>query len=90
MMRPLKPVTPATQVVTVTAETTDGRVTIPLTPNGDALVSSRPLPAGEAYRVVVQVRAAPGDKPKNFRIDLNLATCSGCQHAEYACTCTEH
>jgi hypothetical protein len=86
----LKPVPPGTQVVTVTAEPADGRVTLPLVPNGDALVSSQPLPAGEAYRVVVQVRAAPGAKPKNFRLDLNLGTCSGCQHAEYACTCTEH
>ena len=86
----LKPVTPGTQVVTVTAEATDGRVTIPLTLNGDTLISGQVLPKGEAYRVVVQVRAAPGAKPKNFRIDLNLSTCSGCEHAEYACTCTEH
>ena len=34
----LKAVPPGTQVVTVTAETAAGRVTIPLTPNGDALV----------------------------------------------------
>ena len=86
----LKPVPPGTEVVTVTAETAASRVTIPLAPNGAALISSEPLPAGEAYRVVVQVRAAPGAKPKNFRIDLNLATCGGCQHAEYACTCEEH
>ena len=86
----LKAVPPGTQVVTVTAETAAGRVAIPLAPDGDALVSSQPLPAGEAYRVVVQVRAAPGAKPKNFRLDLNLEICGECQHAEYACTCEEH
>jgi hypothetical protein len=86
----LKPVPSGTQIVSVTAETPAGPVAIPLATNGDALISSQPLPAGEAYRVVVQVRAATGAKPKNFRLDLNLATCGGCQHAEYACTCAEH
>jgi len=86
----LKAVLPGTEVVTVTAETATGRVTIPLASNGDALVSSQPLPVGEPYRVVVQVRAEAGGKPKNFRIDINLDNCGGCQHAEYACTCEEH
>jgi hypothetical protein len=50
-------------------------------------VSKTTLPAGEPYRVVVQVRATPDAKPQNFRLDLNLALCGECQRAEYACTC---
>jgi hypothetical protein len=50
-------------------------------------VSKTALPAGEPYRVVVQVRATPDAKPQNFRLDLNLALCGECQRAEYACTC---
>ncbi len=86
----LKPVPPGAQVVSVTAETATGRVVILLAPTDSALVSAQALPAGEPYRIVVQVRAEAGAKPKNFRLDLNLATCGGCQHAEYACTCAEH
>jgi hypothetical protein len=48
------------------------------------------LPAGEPYRVVVQVRATPEAKPQNFRLDLNLGHCAGCDRAEYACTCESH
>jgi hypothetical protein len=50
-------------------------------------VSKVPLPAGEPYRVVVQVREKADVKPKNFRVDLDLAECAECKHPEYACTC---
>jgi hypothetical protein len=48
------------------------------------------LPAGDPYRVVVQVRAKTETKPQNFCLDLNLATCGECQRAEYACICEGH
>ena len=76
--------------VSVTAETLGGRVTLPLVPKDAALVSTEPLPPGEPYRVVVQVRPAPGSRPSNFRIELALHECGECQHAEYACTCEGH
>ncbi len=85
-----KSVPPGTAAVTVTAETAGGRVALPLAPKDAALVSSDPLPPGEPYRVVVQLRAAPGARPANFRIELNLHECGECQHAEYACTCEGH
>jgi len=83
-------VSQGTATVTVTAETPDGRVTLPLVPEDAALVSTEPLPPGEPYRVVVQVRPAPGARPSNFRIELALHECGECQHAEYACTCESH
>jgi len=53
-------------------------------------VSVGALPAGEPYRVVVQVRASPEARPQNFRIDLNLEECGECSRAEYACICEGH
>ena len=85
-----KPVAPETQVAVVTAEPAAGKVALPLERSPHGYVSTAPLPAGEPYRVVVQLRPAPGATPKNFRLDLNLALCGECQHAEYACTCSGH
>lgn len=62
----------------------------PLNRTDPGFVSAAALPEGEPYRVVVQVRATPEAKPRNFRIDLNLATCDECKHAEYACICEGH
>jgi hypothetical protein len=85
-----KPVLPGAQVVAVTAEPAGGRVALEMDKAAAAFVSKAALPAGEPYRVVVQIRATPEAKPKNFRIDLNLSTCGGCKRAEYACTCEGH
>lgn len=86
----LKPVAPGAQVVSVIAEPTSGKITVDLEKTATGFVSKTVLPEGAPYRVVVQTRATPDAKPKNFRIDLNLATCGECQKAEYACTCAGH
>jgi hypothetical protein len=87
----LTPVAPGEQTVTLFAEPATGRVQLPLQPTPTGFVSTTPLPVSAApYRIVVQTRAAPVAKPKNFRIDLELATCAECGHAEYACTCESH
>lgn len=86
----LQPVAPAGQVVAVTAEPAGGRTSLELERIAGGFVSKTPLPAGEPYRVVVQVRASPEAKPKNFRIDLALSTCGECHRKEYACTCEGH
>lgn len=86
----LKPAAPGTQTVAVTAEPATGRTPVELEKTATGFVSKAALPAGEPYRVVVQVRATPDARPQNFRIDLNLATCGECQHAEYACICEGH
>jgi hypothetical protein len=79
----------ADHVVTATAEAPSGKVKLEFEKKGDLLVSKAPLPEGEHYTVVVQVKAGADAKPKNFRIKLDLSTCSGCSNPEYACTCDE-
>lgn len=86
----LKPAAPGTQTVAVTAEPATGRTPLELEKTATGFASKAALPAGEPYRVVVQVRATAEGKPQNFRIDLNLMTCGECQHAEYACICEGH
>ncbi len=83
----LKPVAPDAQVVAVTAEPAAGRTALELEKTATGFVSKTALPAGEPYRVVVQVRATADARAQNFRLDLNLALCGECQRAEYACTC---
>ena len=79
-----------TAEITLIAEPGTGRTTVALEPIPHGFRSTAPLPGPTPYRVVVQVRSAPGSAPRNSRLDLNLATCGGCQRAEYACTCEGH
>ncbi len=79
----------AAQVITATAEAPTGKVKLEFEKKGDLLVSKTPLPAGEHYTVVVQVKPTAEAKSKNFRIKLGLSTCKGCSNPEYACTCDE-
>jgi len=83
----LKPVAASEQVVTATAEAPTGKVKLDFEKKGDVLVSKAPLPAGDGYKVVVQLKANADAKPKNFRIPLILETCGGCNRPEYACIC---
>lgn len=84
------PILPGEQTVAVIAEPASGRVTLKLEKTPTGFVSKTALPAGEPYRLVVQIRATPESRPQNFRIDLNLRTCGECQRAEYACICEGH
>jgi hypothetical protein len=86
----MKPVAPAEQVVRVIAEAPSGKTTLDFTKIDTALVSTTPLPAGEGYRIVVQVKQTPDAKPKNFRIDYHMRICGECKMAEYACICEGH
>lgn len=81
---------PATnEVITATAEAPSGKVKIEFEVKDGKLISKTKLPEGDGYQVVVQAKATPDAKSKNFRIKLQLHTCQGCGNAEYACTCDE-
>lgn len=85
----MKEQTPTSEVVMATAEAPSGKAKLEFEKKGNLLVSKTPLPAGEHYTVVVQVKASADAKSKNFRIPLDLSVCKGCGNAEYACTCDE-
>ncbi len=85
----LKAQAASTEVITATAEAPSGKVKIDFEKKGDFLVSKTKLPEGEGYQVVLQAKATPEAKTKNFRIKLELHTCKECGNPEYACTCDE-
>ena len=85
----MKPQPAAAQEVTATAEAPTGKVKLEFEKKGDLLVSKTPLPAGEHYTIVVQVKPTADAKPKNFRIPLDLSECGKCHNPEYACICDE-
>lgn len=85
----LKPVPAAAQSVTVIADANGWKKTVEFEKKGDVLVSKTKLPEGDGYNLVVQFKPTAEAKPQNFRFKLETHTCSGCQRAEYACTCDE-
>jgi len=85
----MKQTAPGGAVVTATAEAPGGKSKLEFAPKGDLLVSNAPLPEGEGYQVVVQVKPTADAKPKNFRLKLLTHVCGGCSNPEYACTCDE-
>lgn len=85
----LKAVPHASQVVTATAEAKDGKAKLEFDKKGDVLVSKSPLPHGDGYNIVVQLKKDPSAKPQNFRIKYDTHICGECSRVEYACTCDE-
>jgi hypothetical protein len=85
----LKPVPPADQSVTVIAEAPSGKAKLEFEKKGNVLVSKTPMPEGDGYNVVVQLKTSAEAKPKNFRIAYHTHACPTCKLAEYACICDE-
>ena len=86
----MKPVAPGEQVVKVIAEVPSGKATLDFEKTGEAFVSTAPLPAGEGYRLVIQIKQNANAKPQNLRIDYHTEICDECKMAEYACICEGH
>lgn len=84
-----KIVVPIKQQVTVIA-TGEKKKKLTLEKKGDALVSIEPLPKGDGYGLVIQVRPDADSRPENFRFTFLNHICGGtCGNPEYACTCDE-
>ena len=78
-----------TEIITATAEVPSGKTKIAFEVKDGKLISTTKLPEGEGYQIVLQAKATPEAKPKNFRIKLQLHTCEKCGNPEYACICDE-
>lgn len=79
----LQPVAPAARVVAAIV----GRTRLEFVGKDGAMVSTAPLPEGDGYTVVLQVRESPEARPVNYRVVFHDEECPGCKRAEYACTC---
>lgn len=86
----LKPVALTGQVVSGVAEAKTGKVGLEFAVKGGALVSKVPLPKGDDYTVVLQVRETASARPKVYRVQFHDEACSECKRAEYACVCDDH
>jgi len=81
------PIVPAGQSVTVISGSRSAPTTLTFSRQGDVLISNAPLPEGRIVPTIVQLKPAPGAPDVVERFNVNLATCSECRHAEYACIC---
>jgi hypothetical protein len=86
----LKPAALAGQVVSATAEAKTGKVKLDFVEKNGTLVSKTPLPEGDDYTVVVQIKDNATARPKNYRVLFHDEICGECKRAEYACVCEEH
>ncbi|OYW71896.1 MAG: hypothetical protein B7Z37_26475 [Verrucomicrobia bacterium 12-59-8] len=82
-----KIVPPASQVITVILGDRSAPTRLAFTQDGDKLISDKPIPTGNDYPTVVQIRAKEGAKPLNQKFNLNLEQCPTCKYKEYACIC---
>jgi hypothetical protein len=85
----MKPLSISGQVVSATAEAKAGKVKLDLVEKNGALVSTAPLPEGDDYNVVVQIRENATARPKNYRVLFHDEVCDECKRAEYACVCDD-
>lgn len=83
----LQPVPADQQSVAVIAQTKKGKETLEFERRGPVLVSKQPMPKGDGYTVVVQIRERPDAKPQNFRFKYETHVCGECKRVEYACIC---
>jgi hypothetical protein len=83
-----KAVPPSGQIVTVTAGSRAAPATLSFVRVGDSFLSETKLPDGNNFPAVIQIKASADAKTVTEKFNVNLATCSECSLAEYACICS--
>ena len=83
----LKPVPATDQTAVIWADAKSGRVKLETEKKDGALISKQPLPEGEGYNVIVQLKPKPDAKAQSFKINYHTEACEKCKLAEYACIC---
>jgi hypothetical protein len=82
-----KAVEPAAQTATLTGGDRANPTKLAFSKEGNALVSDKALPPGDAVPAVLQIKVTPDASPVSEKIIVNMVKCPGCGYAEYACTC---
>lgn len=82
-----EPVAPGPQIVKVTTGQRSAPTTLTFSEANGVLRSDAPVPAGNHFPTVVQIKPTTGAGTIVNRFYLNMIVCSGCDHPEYACTC---
>jgi hypothetical protein len=85
-----EPISAGETQVSLIAETPSGQVRTKMVATAHGFRSVAPLPEGMPYRVVLQIRKNVESRPQNFRLQLDLHVCGGCDLPEYACICEGH
>lgn len=75
------------QTVKITAGDRSAPTILTFAKSGNALVSDLPLPAGNDFPLVIQLKATADAKSVIEKFNLNLEQCPTCVNKEYACTC---
>ncbi len=82
-----KPIAPKDQIVTATTGDRSAPIKLTFTKEGDSLISDKPLADAKEQPIVLQIKTTSDAKSVTEKFNINLAMCSECKHAEYACTC---
>jgi hypothetical protein len=86
----LKAVPATTQSALVYADVKPERVKLEFELKDGVLLSKSPMPLGDGYGVVVQIKGTPESKAQTFKINFQEEVCGKCKRAEYACVCLGH
>lgn len=78
---------PTEQAVRVLADAGTKKVRIEMDDSHNGFVSTEPLPDGEAFTVLTQIRWNEDSRFTNFRINYEAGRCDECRRGKYACTC---
>jgi hypothetical protein len=82
-----KAIPPSGQIVTVTAGSRSAPAKLSFVRSGDSFLSETKLPEGSNFPAVIQIKESSDGKTITEKFNVNLATCSECSLAEYACIC---
>jgi len=82
-----KAIAPTGQTVTMIAGERTSPAKFTFAQEGNVLVSSAALPAGDGFPAILQFKTTPDAKPVTEKLVVDLSVCSGCSLAEYACIC---
>ena len=82
-----KPVDVTNALVSLTGGDRQNPTELTFSVEGNSLVSSGVLPAGDIVGVILTIQSSPEAKPVIERFNVDFAVCHECQLVEYACIC---